>query len=195
MKTLFTAVAAVILAVSVGNSEIRASEKDESGQAPSTAAQQTTQKNWLRRFFSSVPHPPLVLGLEPPPPVRKTEWRPLVSLPALKITESTRPNTKVDALLLTSVGGGISLQYLEEYTDNSDPQQPIKKWKSLVTWSPLTALLSGNLTADNPLDLSVASTIGFWDSRIMFGGGYDLGKVTGRSRWFGLLSIGINFNN
>lgn len=116
------------------------------------------------------------------------KFRPTVNIPAFKITESVRPEAEVDVSMLTSVGGGLALQSLG--TDQNG------KTISKLSWSPITVLMSGNLTnSSNPIDLSVASTIGVFDDVIMFGGGYDLGAVEGRSRWFGLISIGINFNN
>jgi len=119
---------------------------------------------------------------------KRWEWRPIVSLPAFKITESTRPDAKVDALLLTSTGGGISIQKLVYNKEK-------KRYESSFSWSPVSILLSGNLSADNPIDLSYLTSLGFFNNIVMFGIGYDLGTVSGRSRLFGALSIGINFNN
>lgn len=114
-------------------------------------------------------------------------WRPVVSIPALKILESERKDALIDALLLTSTGGGISLQRVFKDKDG--------RFESDISWSPITFLLSGNLTADSPLDLSVASTFGIANNAIMIGLGYDLGEVIDRNRLFFVLSIGINFNN
>lgn len=127
--------------------------------------------------------------------IPKTKWklRPLVSLPALKITQSTREDAEADVFLLTSTGGGISFQKLEAVPP--DQENPSGKWKSTFSWSPLTVLLSGNLAADDPIDLSLATTVGFFNNLLMFGVGYDLGTVEGRGRGFGVVSIGINFNN
>ena len=122
----------------------------------------------------------------------ETAWRPVVNLPALKLTESVRPDAQVDGQVLTSVGGGISVQRLRWNSNKGDEGG----WVSTFSFSPLTILVSGNFGGDDArLDVSPAMTIGFFDNVIMFGGGWDLGKVTGRSRAFGLLSIGINFNN
>lgn len=118
----------------------------------------------------------------------KSSWRPVVTLPALKLVETSREDAKIDALLLTSTGGGISWQKLKY--DEED-----EKWKSTFSVSPITILLSGNLSSETPIDISYAATVGFFNNLIMVGGGYDLGSVSGRSRFFGLISIGINFNN
>lgn len=149
------------------------------------------QESGLRKFFSPIPKPN-EFGLQNlgSNSVKAWQWRPIVSLPTLKLTESVRPNTQLDALLLTSVGGGISLQKIK-----LEDTEAGSKAVSTFSWSPLTVLLSGNLTADNPIDLSVATTVGFFNNLIMIGGGYDLGTVNNRSRWFGVLSIGVNFNN
>lgn len=142
----------------------------------------------LKSFFAPIPKPdekilPSEGGTDKP-----WKWRPVVSLPALKLTESTRLNAQVDALLLTSTGGGISIQ--KSYYDDGD-----KRWKSTFSWSPATILLSGNLSADNPINISYVTTVGFFNNLLMIGAGYDLGEVSGRSRFFGVLSIGVNFNN
>ena len=139
-------------------------------------------------LFKPIPAP----STEGPDPTGKvptrSEWRPVVNLPALKLVESSRDDAKVDALLLTSTGGGISWQKLKWDSEE-------KKWKSTFSISPATILLSGNLSADNPIDISYAATVGFFNNLIMLGGGYDLGSVSDRSRFFGVISIGINFNN
>ena len=161
-----------------------------------SAQEDSSKKSWIGRFFSSVPPPdtiitPPLLGYSTKSDTtivkKKWEFRPTVTLPAFKLVESTREDSNVDVFVLTSVGGGISLQKLKH--DG-------KKWKSQFSWSPLTILLSGNLNAeDTSLDLSIASTLGFFNNLLMVGGGYDLGSVKNRSRFFGLLSVGINFNN
>jgi len=140
----------------------------------------------LKKFFSPIPNQSYELtdSIE----TSRNEWRPIISLPAFKILESSRPDAKVDALLLTSTGGGISWQKLKK-NDKSG------KWESTFSFSPATILISGNLTSSNPIDISYATTVGFFNNLIMFGIGYDLGSVTGRSRVFGLVSIGINLNN
>jgi|SoiMethySBSTD1v2_1073268.scaffolds.fasta_scaffold492002_2 hypothetical protein len=137
------------------------------------------------QFFKPIPKPGGVGVLAV---TKKNEWRPNVTIPALKIVESSRENAKADALLLVSTGGGISWQKLTFDAASN-------KWRSTFSFSPATILLSGNLAADNPIDLSYAMTVGFFNNLLMVGAGYDLGKVEGRSRFFGLLSIGVNFNN
>lgn len=140
----------------------------------------------IKSFFKPIPKPDL--SLKNNSPNKKKEWRPVINLPAFKIVESSRPDAKIDALMLTSTGGGISWQKLEFDTETN-------KWKSNFSFSPITILVSGNLTAANPIDITYATTVGFFNNLIMFGAGYDLGAVTGRSRIFGLVSIGINLNN
>ena len=119
---------------------------------------------------------------------KKSEWklRPVVNIPAFKVIESNRDNAEVDVLMLSSVGGGISLQNIKRV--NGKPY-------CNFSWSPVTFLLSGNLASDNPIDLSVATSFGIFNNLIMIGVGYDFGMVENRSRFFGLLSFGINFNN
>ncbi|MEQ9264596.1 MAG: hypothetical protein RLN81_05205 [Balneolaceae bacterium] len=117
---------------------------------------------------------------------KTNKFRPVIVLPAFKIVESSRSDAKIDAQVLTSTGGGVSYQMLKYDKDK-------EAWKSYFTWSPLTILLSGD--TDDSLDVSYATTFGFFNNAVMIGGGYDFGSVGDRSRWFGLISIGINFNN
>ncbi|MBD1364429.1 hypothetical protein IDJ77_11475 [Mucilaginibacter sp. ZT4R22] len=155
------------------------------------------QKTGLGKFFSPIPRPTVQNEFKTgtpdgpsviPPPETTTAWRPSVVIPALKIVGSDLPNTKVDALLLTSVGGGLTYEKLTW-------DEKKNKWHSTFSFSPLTVLINGNLSSSTPINLSYATTIGFFDNLIMFGAGYDLGTVNNRSRLFGLLSIGLNFNN
>ena len=133
----------------------------------------------FNKMFSPVPEAGASIG------DTKKEWRPIVNIPAIKIIESQRENAELDALLLTSTGGGISYQKME--FDGT-------KWKSKWSLSPATFLLTGNI-ADNNVDISWAATFGFLNNLIMVGAGRDFGQVEGRSRWFGVLSIGVNLNN
>jgi hypothetical protein len=113
----------------------------------------------------------------------------VVSIPAFKIVESSRKNAQLDARILTQVGGGVSYQNLVYDSTN-------EKWISTFSFSPMTILISGNTANDDPIDLSYAMTVGFFDNLIMLGAGWDFGNVEDdRSRFFGLLSIGVNFNN
>lgn len=140
-------------------------------------------------FFKPIPPPDVQALVDDPVNGAVTkEWRPIVNLPAFKLVESSRENAQVDALVLTSTGGGVAWQKLKY-------DSATKKWKSLISVSPATILLSGNLSANSPIDIAYAATVGFLNNYIMVGAGYDLGTVEGRSRVFGLLSVGINFNN
>ncbi len=122
----------------------------------------------------------------------KKVWRAVAAIPAIKVTESTRENALLDASVLTSVGGGISWQKLS--WDSS--KDVAGGWTSTFSFSPATLLLSGDFSeGGTDLDLAYAATVGFWDNLIMAGIGVDLGEVSERSRVFGLLSFGINFNN
>jgi hypothetical protein len=146
----------------------------------------------VRRLFSAIP-PPREDRLEADRSTRSTsftcaEWRPVVTIPALRVTQSTRANAVVDAFLLTSVGGGLSWQRLRWNAAR-------RRYDSTFSVSPATVLLAGRIAGDNVLDVSYAATVGFFNNLLMVGTGYDLGTVKGRSRWFGLLSVGINFNN
>ncbi|MFN8337185.1 MAG: hypothetical protein U0U09_18780 [Cyclobacteriaceae bacterium] len=146
-----------------------------------------TESAYSQKFFKPIPAVPQERANDTAAK-KKQEWRPVVALPAIKLVETSREDAKVDALLLTSTGGGICYQWLR--WDEED-----KKWKSQISLSPATILLSGNVTADSPIDLSYAMTVGFFNNTIMLGGGYDLGSVSDRSRFFGVISIGISFNN
>jgi len=66
---------------------------------------------------------------------------------------------------------------------------------SNFSFSPLTVLISGDTAEGSTLDISYATTVGFFNNALMLGLGYDFGQVEGRRRTFFLLSVGINFNN
>jgi hypothetical protein len=115
----------------------------------------------------------------------KTVWRlrPTISLPALKITKSLRADAVLDVSVFASTGAGVSLQRIRD-----------KGGESYCTFSvsPLTVCFAGKVGSEPTIDLAWAATVGFFNNRIMFGIGYDLGSVVKRNRLFGLLSLGIN---
>jgi hypothetical protein len=145
-------------------------------------------QNSFNGFFKPIPKPDIQNFMDSTDVQIEKKWRPVVSLPAFKLVESSREDAVIDALVLTSTGGGISYQVLE-FDASKD------RWKSKFSFSPATILLSGNLTSDNPIDISYAMSVGFFDNLIMLGAGVDLGSVPDRSRFFGMISVGINFNN
>jgi hypothetical protein len=127
------------------------------------------------------------VAIPTPPPQSQNLWKPTVVIPALKLVPATGGNTSLNALLLTATGGGISWQH--QVWDGS-------KWNTTFSFSPATFLVSGNIASNSNIDFSYAATVGFFNNLIMIGGGYDFGSVaSGSSRFFGLLSIGINLLN
>lgn len=138
-------------------------------------------------FFRPIPRPGIVA--EGASSGLSWKARPIVAIPALKITESNRDGAIIDANLLASTGGGLSVQRLRFDVERD-------KWTSDFSFSPATILLTGNLADESgPIDLSYATTVGFFNNLLMVGAGVDFGVVGERSRFFGLVSIGINFNN
>jgi len=163
-------------------------------------SEEKESKSWYEVFFSPLPTPSELARMRSGfrdgddssmvvQAIKKYKGlRPIVNLPAFKIIESSRENAEVDVEILTSVGAGISYQIMRPVKDKD-------RWYTTFSFSPLTALLSGNSSGDSALDLSLALTIGFFNNMFMVGIGYDLGVVSDRSRYFGLMSVGINFNN
>lgn len=127
---------------------------------------------------------PVEMGITEEKPI--WEFKPIVQIPAIKVTESTRENAQLDAPFLASTGGGITLQ-----------RRIVKNDKNYATfsWSPIMILLTGDTSKDDPLDLSFCTTVGFFNNLIQFGGGWDFGEVVGRSRGFLVISAGINITN
>lgn len=83
----------------------------------------------LSRFFDPIPKPELeIKGVQDN---TRSEWRPVVAIPALKLIESTRENAQLDALVLTQVGGGVSYQKLEY----DSRKLPLKRDRSKVELS------------------------------------------------------------
>ena len=114
------------------------------------------------------------------------EFKPLVQIPAIRLTESVRENAKVDATFLASAGGGITFQRSALQDDG--------RWGSTFGVSAVV-LIAGDTSQDVVLDFSVGLTLGFFNNLIQVGAGYDLGQVNDRSRLFGLLSAGINLTS
>jgi len=149
---------------------------------------QSNMRSPVAEFFSPLPKPTASELASHGAPMREIKWRPVVTIPAIKLTQSSRDNAKLDATILTQVGGGVSVQYLQY-------DSVAQRWDCYFSWSPLTVLLFGDTSKSAPLDISYATTVGFFNNAIMAGVGWDLGAVEGRKRFYGLLSIGINFNN
>lgn len=110
-----------------------------------------------------------------------------VTIPVLKLVESSRDNAQYDAALFTGIGGGICLAYSKINVDGTKDR--------IVTISPLTILISGDTSNEDAtfFDVSYAFTVGFFNDKIMVGVGRDFGEVDDRSRWFGMLGLGIAF--
>lgn len=140
------------------------------------------EKNGLFDYFFKVR--PIEMGLMEVEPI--WEFKPTVQIPAFKITESSRENAQLDATFLASTGGGVTLQKRIVKDDKN---------YAIFSWSPAIILITGDTSKDDPLDLSYCTTIGFFNNLIQLGAGWDFGEVEGRSRWFGVISAGININN
>lgn len=127
---------------------------------------------------------PIITGFAESKP--KWDFKPIVQVPGIKLTESVRPNSLLDATFLSSAGGGITLQKSIQKNDKN---------YAVFSWSPAIFLVSGNTAKDTPFDISYCTTIGFFDNLFQIGVGYDLGTVVNRSRFFGVISCGINLTN
>jgi hypothetical protein len=121
------------------------------------------------------------------------DLRPAIAVPLLKVTESTREGAECDAALLTSIGMGVSYQNLVWKRDSTHPAAGA--WQSRVSFSFLVLVAGDTSNAEIPLDVSPAVTVGLLDNAFSIGFGYDLGEVGDRSRWFGIISTGLSFNN
>lgn len=116
----------------------------------------------------------------------KWELKPMIAIPLLKFTESTSEDGALDATFITSSGTGVTYQKTEIVDDKFNAKYSVSGF----------FLVSGSLNDSNlSIDTAVCATFGVWNNRIQFGAGYDLGKVSGRSRFFGLASLGINLTN
>jgi hypothetical protein len=157
---------------------------------PSACLSDVSWRGLVSNFFSSISEPDLTyeapLGSGMKREVVVWKLRPIVTLPALKITGSLRKNAVVDVNSFASTGGGFSVQRLK-YTSK-------ERWYCTFSFSPLTLFFSGDLV-DSSVDLSWAGTVGILNNLVMIGVGFDLGVVEDRNRLFGLVSAGFSFNN
>jgi hypothetical protein len=166
-------------------------------QGEETPQPELNARSGLSRFFHRLPRPRRTIGSKLGPPgillvpadtIPHGELRPVVHIPALRVTKSTRPDAQLDAAVLTSVGGGASWEQLHW-------DAPAERW--VASWSVGAALLvSGNLQDSNAtLDLAPAIVGGLLDNKFQLGVGYNAGSAPTGHRTFLLISIGINFNN
>ncbi|MFN8366755.1 MAG: hypothetical protein U0Y96_05880 [Candidatus Kapaibacterium sp.] len=117
-------------------------------------------------------------------------WKPTVHIPAVKVIESSDTSRLLDAYLLASAGGGLTYQFTE-----SKKVDDVTENYALFSAS-LIFLLNGKVATEQNLDLALGVTVGGWNNLLELGVGYDFGTViNGRSRVFGLLSIGLNLTN
>ena len=122
---------------------------------------------------------------------RRWALRPTVTIPAVRLVRSARAGAELDAQLLSSVGGGVTFESLRW----EQPATGDGRYVADLTWSPATVLFTGRTEGGTTtLDVAWATGVGFFDNRIQVGAGYNFGAVAARQRVFGLLSVGINFN-
>lgn len=106
------------------------------------------------------------------------QFKPEISIPALKITESTRPGAMLDVTIFTSAGGGVTYE-----------RSTLRDGKNYapIAFS-LMAFLSGNSADKQPIDIAGGFTVEFFNHLIQLGTGYNFGANGGP---FGLLSAGF----
>jgi len=114
------------------------------------------------------------------------DFKPTVQVPAFVLYESKQPNTLLEMHILKRAGAGITLQYSSVVNEKNYAH---------FSWSPALILLGAEVDKTPIYDIAYCTAVGFFNNRFQIGCGYDFGTVTDRSRFFGLLSLGINITN
>lgn len=106
------------------------------------------------------------------------------TIAALKVVESNRENTPVD--VVPNLGGGVALTifYANAQIGNYD---------MLISFNAPEIILTPRFDDETGVDLTIGGDVGFLNNRLRLGVGYELGtQPYERSRWIGLISIGVN---
>ena len=102
------------------------------------------------------------------------EFKPVITVPSLRLQFSDRPGAQLDLTALSAVGAGVSYQ--------RDILQDGKNASDIA----FEAMLL--LTGPDPQDVSFGLAAGFFDNYLQIGGGYNAGKITDGHRWFAMVS-------
>ena len=106
------------------------------------------------------------------------------AIPVLKIRESTDEGVKLDVVPVVGFGGGPCV-----YWGKAD----VTDIKRIVSLTPMI-ILSARIDGAEALDVAFGPVFGFFDDFVQLGVVYNGGKIEPeRSRWEGLMTIGINF--
>lgn len=115
-------------------------------------------------------------------------FAPMLSIPALKLKQSTKENTEYDTSILAGVGGGISFNHT--VIDITDPSK-INSNFSVSLFGVVSTIEKSDEA--NKLATSVGFSIGLLNNNFMLGFGRDLGETTEKERNFFLIGFGANF--
>lgn len=106
------------------------------------------------------------------------------TIPIAKIVEAVGPGATADAVPMIAFGGGLTTFW----TDRNDPERV----KIVSINFPILAL-STRENDTKKLDLTLIGDVGFFDNKVRFGVGYELGALEAdRSRFIGVFSVGTN---
>ena len=106
------------------------------------------------------------------------------AIPVLKVRESVTEGVKLDVVPVVGFGGGPCIYWGKAGVDDI---------KRVISLTPMV-ILSARIDGAEALDAAFGPVFGFFDDFIQLGAVYNGGKITPkRSRWEGLMTIGINF--
>ena len=105
------------------------------------------------------------------------------SVPLLCAVQSQDVATKLDIHTNAGIGGGLTFYW-------ANPK--IAGYTMVVAVNAPELILTPRFGSETNIDLIVGGDLGFFDNRLRLGMGYDFGTLAyERSRWIGLLSIGV----
>ena len=107
-------------------------------------------------------------------PIAYWEFKPVITVPSLRLQFSDRPGAQLDLTALSAVGAGVS--YQRSILVNGKNASDVA-FEGMIL-----------LTGPDPQDVSFGLAAGFFDNYLQIGGGYNAGKITDGHRWFAMVS-------
>jgi hypothetical protein len=105
------------------------------------------------------------------------------SVPLFAAVQSNDPNTNLDLVTNAGIGGGLTIYW-------ADPT--IADYKMVIAINAPEFILTPRFGSETNVDFILGADLGLFDNRLRMGMGYDFGSLPyERSRWIGLLSIGV----
>jgi hypothetical protein len=127
--------------------------------------------------YTAAPIPRLELSMTDtaaPAKIAYWEFKPVITVPSLRLQFSDRPGAQLDLTALSAVGAGVSYQ-----------RSILVDGKNTSDFAAEAMIL---MTGPDPQDVSFGIAAGFFNNYLQVGGGYNAGKIANGHRWFAMIS-------